>query len=350
VLPKAFRLPKDPIYAPLYDANRGMGVTNKPVNNGDPIDTTANLIAMMNEALCEASYIIQGPDQGFNANLDWNLHGTVHGDIGGDMGSVPTAANDPIFWMHHCNIDRLYSNWLTRPKHNPPPDTTWKNKSFNDFFDRKGNPVGSQFTCGATVDSKVMGYIYDTDAPIHLTQLMTSTSAAPSAAKTAVVASMVATKATTQAGVLSFVSEAAPPDETRRFLNAAALGATDYVARLQIEGLKSPARQNTGVHVFIGSGITTQTPITAPGYVGSFTFFEGHGEGSGSHAHEGARTVLLNASDALKRLYGDTSLPSGVALNVSLITRPLYTGVSAFAAVGDIQPDKVQLDVVNLNA
>jgi tyrosinase len=39
-------------------------------------------------------------------------HGFVHDEIGGDMGHVPTAALDPIFWAHHCNIDRLWSAWV----------------------------------------------------------------------------------------------------------------------------------------------------------------------------------------------------------------------------------------------
>ena len=28
------------------------------------------------------------------------------------MQSVPTASNDPIFFLHHCNVDRLYEEWL----------------------------------------------------------------------------------------------------------------------------------------------------------------------------------------------------------------------------------------------
>jgi tyrosinase len=27
------------------------------------------------------------------------------------MSSIPTAPTDPIFWMHHANIDRLWSQW-----------------------------------------------------------------------------------------------------------------------------------------------------------------------------------------------------------------------------------------------
>ncbi|MGI8802073.1 MAG: tyrosinase family protein [Solirubrobacteraceae bacterium] len=34
-------------------------------------------------------------------------HDFVHGWTGGDMGVVATSAFDPIFWSHHCMIDRL---------------------------------------------------------------------------------------------------------------------------------------------------------------------------------------------------------------------------------------------------
>lgn len=44
-------------------------------------------------------------------------HNTLHvtvGGSGGSMSSVSTAAHDPIFWLHHCNIDRYFYNWMLR--------------------------------------------------------------------------------------------------------------------------------------------------------------------------------------------------------------------------------------------
>ncbi|MCB0027303.1 MAG: tyrosinase family protein [Anaerolineales bacterium] len=38
-------------------------------------------------------------------------HGSVHGRTGGQMGSVARAGFDPIFYLHHCNVDRLWWNW-----------------------------------------------------------------------------------------------------------------------------------------------------------------------------------------------------------------------------------------------
>ncbi|KAF5642479.1 tyrosinase precursor (monophenol monooxygenase) [Fusarium tjaetaba] len=43
-----------------------------------------------------------------------DFHGAYHVTIGsknGHMGSIASAAFDPIFWMHHCQIDRLFAIW-----------------------------------------------------------------------------------------------------------------------------------------------------------------------------------------------------------------------------------------------
>jgi tyrosinase len=43
------------------------------------------------------------------------IHNSVHVWVGGSMGSIPTAPADPIFWMHHANIDRLWWQWQQSP-------------------------------------------------------------------------------------------------------------------------------------------------------------------------------------------------------------------------------------------
>ena len=51
----------------------------------------------------------------FASNLN-GVHGGVHIWVGGAMGSVPTAPADPIFWMHHANLDRLWWQWQNSPQ------------------------------------------------------------------------------------------------------------------------------------------------------------------------------------------------------------------------------------------
>ena len=42
-------------------------------------------------------------------------HNSIHDVIGGDggnMSDISISAFDPIFWLHHCNMDRFFYNWL----------------------------------------------------------------------------------------------------------------------------------------------------------------------------------------------------------------------------------------------
>ncbi|KAF4626245.1 hypothetical protein G7Y89_g11919 [Cudoniella acicularis] len=41
-----------------------------------------------------------------------NIHYWVGGD-GGHMSQIPVATFDPVFWLHHCNLDRLFAIWQT---------------------------------------------------------------------------------------------------------------------------------------------------------------------------------------------------------------------------------------------
>ena len=64
-----------------------------------------------------------------------------------DMGLLSTAARDPIFYAHHCNIDRLWAEWLRRnpTAHKNPTATAWLNTSFTFGGDMDGTrcPIGA---------------------------------------------------------------------------------------------------------------------------------------------------------------------------------------------------------------
>lgn len=49
----------------------------------------------------------------FQTQLE-SLHDGVHVWVGGTMGSIATSAYDPLFWAHHCMIDRLWYLWQLR--------------------------------------------------------------------------------------------------------------------------------------------------------------------------------------------------------------------------------------------
>lgn len=119
-IPPEFRDPQSPLYRP----NR-----NPWVNAGERIDKQ-NPGSLDLAAFQETSYIKPIPNGGvgFCPVLDFGLHGAVHVYVGNstDMGAIPNAANDPIFWLHHCNIDRLWESWNRLNHANPP----WPARTF----------------------------------------------------------------------------------------------------------------------------------------------------------------------------------------------------------------------------
>lgn len=71
--------------------------------------------------------------QGDNGNLEGNPHNGVHTQIGGGiavraglMSAPGTAGLDPIFYLHHCNIDRMWASWNELGNNNPT-DQRWLN-------------------------------------------------------------------------------------------------------------------------------------------------------------------------------------------------------------------------------
>ena len=151
-IPAQFRQANDPTWGALFNPNR-----NAAVNAGGAIASAADLSP---EVLTETTYSSLGADQGFCANLDLGLHGTVHVGVGNStdgMGFVPWAADDPIFWLHHCNIDRIWASWNALGNANPS-DAEFTSKPFP-FADPNGNQV--VFTAGQVLSLQQAGYGYD---------------------------------------------------------------------------------------------------------------------------------------------------------------------------------------------
>ena len=84
---------------------------------------------------------------GIAGPLEQTPHGAVHVMVGGSgfMSSFDTAALDPIFWLHHCNLDRLWERWLRapaggHPAGKNPTDPAWLNRKF-ELINKNGNRV-----------------------------------------------------------------------------------------------------------------------------------------------------------------------------------------------------------------
>ena len=44
-------------------------------------------------------------------SLEGNPHASAHSSFGGSISSIHTAARDPLFFLLHCNVDRLWAKW-----------------------------------------------------------------------------------------------------------------------------------------------------------------------------------------------------------------------------------------------
>jgi|GEM_PF-1383720 len=89
--------------------------------------------------------------------MEQNPHNTVHVDIGGLMGDPRTAAQDPIFWAHHCNIDRIWEVWIKNGPHTNPAGA-FANETFS-FPGVNGQTVTHKVA--DMFDTKKLGYTYD---------------------------------------------------------------------------------------------------------------------------------------------------------------------------------------------
>ena len=106
---------------------------------------------------------------GASGSLELTPHNVIHPEIGGARvdpcaGGLMTdqrcAALDPIFWLHHANIDRIWNRWndLGGGRANPG-DAAWLGQSFQ-FHDPGGSAIS--LTCSQVVDTiSQLGYMYD---------------------------------------------------------------------------------------------------------------------------------------------------------------------------------------------
>jgi len=117
----------------------------------------------------------------FHGGIETQPHDWVHGLVGGGdpanpqmpglMSDPDTAGLDPIFWLHHSNIDRLWEVWRQNPPTDVnPTDPNWINGpgSLGQRIFSMPMPDGNawDFTPGDVVDLAKLGYQYDDQTPL----------------------------------------------------------------------------------------------------------------------------------------------------------------------------------------
>jgi len=277
------------------------------VNAGAAIDQFAPGILSIS-SLAQCRYLPTSiAVRGFNETLDNGLHGNVHVYTGNqqNMGAIPWAAGDPVFWMHHCNIDRLWASWNKAGRLNPTTDTNWMNKSFQ-FVDENGNLVSA--TVKDFVNLTKLGYQYDAyETP-------------PTCPPT--ILSAAAEKVHASSGSLTL--SASPARATLTPQGAAAASLSTQVKKIKpghylylvLENAKAEAAPGVAYHVYLGMPQDTTGAATRRYYAGTINFFD-----ASPHAdHEGgdvARIFSLDVTALAKRLALQNKL--GAAPSVTIV-------------------------------
>ncbi|MCZ8282161.1 MAG: tyrosinase family protein [Aquidulcibacter sp.] len=253
--------------------------------------------------------------------LETGPHDNVHGATGGFMGAFMSPV-DPIFWLHHANLDRLWDIWSrgkgfsdsTGLPNSSPAEQDLKQRferrAFHLFCDAKGNSI--EVTTAESLSPPSLGYSYESGSLSEL-----------------------AARAPTPSGIapLSPLGTALP-NLNRLFRKGFESSATVAVRRSEIvEALDNTSRelialislkapdnaQMTRVRVYLNCPYLSQfTPLDDPHYVGTLSFFGSlHHAG---HNHSETKTVALGPT--LEKLRSAGLLPRS-AFRIQLIPETL---------------------------
>jgi hypothetical protein len=270
--------------------NKGKPIESKEYGPGKDLDIghlmTNTLYSLFNDAIDNAPHgamhvYIGGRTNGetfFNPIYQARLPGK-----GGVMAHVPSAAFDPIFWLHHAEIDFLWQQWMNSPKGQKPNLAQLQAAPIHyNFFGRNGNPVtltveqayNMVFSLPVTYDS-----IQATANFAEVTSLMNEKPQESATAPTEIAHS--ATPHVIKGKETSFSTK----------LETNAVGLADIIAsqanrRVVLHLTVSFTKEPTGsYHVYLQNGADEQRGST-PKFIGNMTFF-----GAALHARHGVATA-----------------------------------------------------------
>ena len=290
-MPAPFRDPNSPLFRP----NR-----NPWVNAGDRIDKQ-NPGSLSLDALAEPTYIDSADGgEGFCPLVDGNPHGLVHVLIGNNtnMGNVPTAANDPIFWVHHCNIDRLWESWNRAAGHTNP---TWPNRNFP-FANGQGQAVSAP--AAKANRTAMLNYQYDGYAasPAPPTNL-TISGAAPRVTRAFASAPITLGSARGRVNLTPAGPPSAAPLSAERLFAPSSASRRLY---LVLGDIAAPADAASTYNVYIDLPDATAHPGPGdPHFMGTLHFF-----GAAGHEQHGpsSHKIVMNVTTRIRRLLATRSL------------------------------------------
>jgi hypothetical protein len=163
-LPEPFRKTDNPLYVDRRSTDANFRDASSP-SIDDPMFNYCNGLAQPSFGL--------SPSSGASERLESDIHDQIHGWVGGGtfmepglMSQVGTSAQDPVFYLHHTNMDRLWESWkaitLDGASHTDPPDISWQETAY-EFFDDTGTKLNPPWMVKEVLDTTVteLGYVYE---------------------------------------------------------------------------------------------------------------------------------------------------------------------------------------------
>ena len=324
---------------PLFDANRS--------SQSVTISSTYVGAMKMSQIYAETSFEVFGSTRptgqnstaaswqranGLKGPFESGPHDHVHTTINGDMMQL-ISPRDPIFWLHHCNIDRIWDHWNSLGRANTS-DNLWRTFAFNgQFFNPSGanGTTAYNTTVAAVLDILSLGYRYTLPRfNVAVTVALLNKFINPGDPVERIPLTWGAAAKINVATVAQ--GKLAPPQKIK-FTNAIEsfqrLNLTATVAKqaqassrimLFIRNAEKPAEGNVDVRVFVNHpNPTADTSVRDRHYAGSFTFFgAGH-----DHADHGANpSYMLDITDTVSNLQ-IAGIDLTKDINVQLVPVPI---------------------------
>ena len=226
--------------------------------------------------------------------LEQTPHNAIHVQVGGTrigqcqgglMIDPGCAALDPIFWLHHANVDRLWNQWLALGGGRAnPSDAAWLDQPFT-LYDETGAAV--TVTGAEVVDSAAqLGYRYDTEPSAQAREVSVSGAPTPPEPSEPPELAAATERPLELTGSARSVELTVPPS-TRSLLAREDVTVGEQVLYLNVEDIE--AEQNPGVvyGVFVNMPADDPEADRARYHVGNIALFGIEAMNDPNAAHRG---------------------------------------------------------------
>lgn len=283
----------------------GFYVSQPTVTNNAMIGAGSDLKSSVLRALSLATDYNSFSNMADGADSMEGPHGSVHVTLGGNNGHmtyIELSAFDPIFYLHHANVDRIFALWQALY----PDSYLSNNTSDSPNQDTPLNPfrkTDTQYwTSRLARDVRTFGYTYP--------ELINGTREAVVAAINTLYGQMLPPGSGKRKREVTTTDDTVfdgdiGDDDDKDYNNNVLATYNDYLVRVKISN--KAAKGSFTVCFFFGEPVTDESNYTIdPNFVGCFDVFSRRGI---SKAHRKLVNGGFSVTNSLYNLYGTPALP-----------------------------------------